>query len=279
MKRAHIAIAALLIGVPAVSSAVPIIREIGGNQDPASILGTVNQFRADLGNPDNLNNPGPLASGRREINWDGGGNNPNTTPPVTPFDVFLQTRGARFETNGTGLTQATPAGLANDVFSNPTYANLFGTFSPLRLFTPVGSNITDGLFFIPGSNGGIPASTRGFGAVFTDVDSNNSTLIQYYDLNNNLLFERNVLADTVANQGLSFLGVSFTEGSVVSRVRIISGNTALGQGVNESGLLDLVVMDDFLYGEPQKIPEPGTLILIGAALLGWRVVRRRSASS
>ena len=69
MKRAHIAIAALLVGMPAISSAVPIIREFGGNQDPASILGTVNQFRADLGNPDNLNNPGPLPSGRRELNW------------------------------------------------------------------------------------------------------------------------------------------------------------------------------------------------------------------
>ncbi|HSF47075.1 MAG TPA: hypothetical protein VLA73_01785, partial [Burkholderiales bacterium] len=42
MNRAHIAIAALLVGMPAISSAVPIIREFGGNQDPASILGTVN---------------------------------------------------------------------------------------------------------------------------------------------------------------------------------------------------------------------------------------------
>jgi hypothetical protein len=272
MKRAHIAIAALLIGAPAVSSAAPIVREIGGNQDPASILGTVNQFRADLGDPNNLNNPGSLPSGRREINWDGGGNNPNPAPGGTPFDVFLQTRGARFETNGTGFTQATAADLGN-----PTYTSLFSTFSPLRLFTPLGSNITEGLFFIPGSNGGIPASTRGFGAVFTDVDSDTSTFIQYFDVNDNLLGSFFVPADDIGDGGLSFLGVSFDQGPVVGRVQIVSGNTALGP--NEIGAIDLVVMDDFLYGEPQKIPEPGTLILLGAALLGWRVVQRRSGSS
>lgn len=37
-----------------------------------SIQSTVDAFRAALGNPNNGNNPGPLVSGRREINWDGG---------------------------------------------------------------------------------------------------------------------------------------------------------------------------------------------------------------
>ena len=49
--------------------------------------------------------------GRREINWDGG--NPNvldTTAPVTPFNVFLNTRGSQFKTPGLGLSQAPPSG-------------------------------------------------------------------------------------------------------------------------------------------------------------------------
>ena len=46
-----------------------------------SIEGTVEAYRAALGDPNNANNPGPLASGRREINWDGGGNNETTTEP------------------------------------------------------------------------------------------------------------------------------------------------------------------------------------------------------
>ena len=49
---------------------------VGGNASTASIQATVDAFRAALGNPNNGNAAGPLASGRREINWDGGG------PPV-----------------------------------------------------------------------------------------------------------------------------------------------------------------------------------------------------
>jgi hypothetical protein len=47
---------------------------------------------------------------------------------------------------------------------------------------------------------------------------------------------------------LSFLGVSFNAGELVSRVRIVSGNAA--PGPDEAGSLDLVMMDDFIYGEP-----------------------------
>ena len=74
-----------------------------------SIQSTVDAFRAALGNPNNGNAAGPLASGRREINWDGGGVD-TTTAPVTPFDVFLNSRGARFTTPGSGLSQAPPSG-------------------------------------------------------------------------------------------------------------------------------------------------------------------------
>src|SRR5262245_54262455 len=35
----------------------------------ASIQSTVDAYRAALGDPNNGNNPGPLADGRREINW------------------------------------------------------------------------------------------------------------------------------------------------------------------------------------------------------------------
>src|SRR3954452_21441650 len=57
--------------------------------DANSIAGTVNAFRLALGITNNGNNPGPLQTGHREINWDGG--NPaimDTTAPVTPFNVF-----------------------------------------------------------------------------------------------------------------------------------------------------------------------------------------------
>src|SRR5262245_11699304 len=70
----------------------PIIFQAAG-PTADSIQSTVDAYRAALGDPNNANNPGPLPSGRREINWDGG--NPTvdvTTPPVTPFNVFLDSR-------------------------------------------------------------------------------------------------------------------------------------------------------------------------------------------
>jgi hypothetical protein len=233
----------------------------------SSIQGSVDEFRAALGNPNNGNNPGPLASGRREINWDGGGNNDTTTAPVTPFNVFLNTRGSQFTTPGTGLSQAPPSGgpqggLAG-LFNNPTYGTIFTTFSPLRLFTPVGSNITEALFFLPGTNGADPATVTGFGAVFTDVDQpdgsgpgkkkgnrKDSTLMEYFDADGKLLFSSFIPASP-GNGSLSFFGIMFNDARI-ARVRITSGDVA--PGPDDDGKHDIVVMDDFIYGEPQALP-------------------------
>jgi len=87
----------------------PTVFQAAG-QDATSIQSSVDDFRAALGTPNNGNSAGPLANGRREINWDGGGANLNTDVPVTPFNVFLNTRGGQFITPGTGLAQAPVAG-------------------------------------------------------------------------------------------------------------------------------------------------------------------------
>ncbi len=53
--------------------------------------------------------------------------------------------------------------------------------------------------------------------------------------------------------GLSFVGVKY-DAAIVARVKITCGNGALGVGVNDvtgGGALDLVVVDNFIYGEPQ----------------------------
>jgi len=233
----------------------------------ASIQSTVDAFRNAVGNPNNGSVAVPQLTGRREINWDGGGGVDATTPPVTPFNVFLNIRGAQFTTPGIGLSQAPPSGgpqggLA-ELFQNPTYATAFKTFSQLRLFTPVGSNITNGLFFLPGSNGTIPATVNGFGAVFTDVDQpdgsgpgtkhgnrGSSTLVEFFDANGQLLFSSFVPASP-GDGGLSFLGITFSDSRIAS-VRIIAGNVA--PGPDDDRKHDIVMMDDFIYGEPQIIP-------------------------
>ncbi|MGH8929200.1 MAG: hypothetical protein ACRDZO_00810 [Egibacteraceae bacterium] len=107
---------------------------------------------------------------------------------------------------------------------NPTYSGLFRTFSAQRLFTALGNNIMQVRFFVPGTS--TPATTNGFGAVFTDVDRP-GTRIDYFDERGERLARVEVPA-IPGRQTLSFLGVRFLNRRV-ARVRIKSGNLALGR--------------------------------------------------
>jgi PEP-CTERM motif len=276
-------VAVFALSLPSTVSAAPIVFSVGGDTSPASILTVVNNFRALLGDPNN-GNVASTIGGRREINWDGGGS--DTTPGGTPFNVFLNTRGGQFTTPGSGFVQAPdeggPGGGFETVFSNLTYGDTFNPFSNLRLFAPVGSNIVDAAFFLPGTNGGTPATVSGFGAVFTDVDLLGSASIQFFDAGNNSLGTFQVPAGTVPNGSLSFLGVIFTTEQIAG-VRILSGTGMLGPDDNPTGGTDIVAMDDFLYSEPvalaqgSAIPEPSTLALFGAGAtaLAARLRRRQ----
>jgi hypothetical protein len=253
-----------------VAIAAPVVFSDSGALG-ADILAEVNAFRSALGNNNGVAAI-PFSSGRREINWDGGGA-VNGTAPQNPFTVFQNARGATFTTPGTGLTQAQPgAGLNSlaDQAANATYGTTFATFSPLRLFAPIGSNITDGTFSVPGSGGAIPAVITGFGAVFTDVDLADSTSIEFFSTTGNSLGSFDVPAGPAAtpNGSLSFLGVFFDSGELISRIRITTGTDALGPNDNPAAGVDVVVMDDFIYGEPRRLPEPTTLVLLGIGFLG-----------
>jgi hypothetical protein len=263
------AVLTLAMVLPGAARGGFLVRSAAG-ADASAIQGAVDQFRLDLGNPNNGNAPGPLAGGRREINWDGGGS--ATTPAGTPFNAFQNIRGALFTTPGTGFVQAPPTGLDT---TNPTYSSTFAAFSPLRVFTPIGSNITDVSFFIPGTNGAVPATVGGFGAVFTDVDLANTTRLQFFDINNAEIFNQAAAAVAGANLTFSFLGASATAGEQIFRVRITTGNSALGPN---DGPADVVVMDDFLFAEPRAVPAPPTFGLAVIGLLGAGLFRRRRAA-
>jgi len=229
-----------------------------------SIQSSVDQFRAAVGAPNNGNGLSAL-TGRREINWDGGSTTNETTALAgNPFAGFLVTRGALFTTpDGTGFVQApagtdvAPGGLAG-LFNNPTYKTSFRAFSASRLFSAIGGKVTDVNFFLPGG-GNVPATVNGFAAVFTDVDQpdgsgparkrgnrNASTLIEYYGVDGELLFSSFVPASP-GDGGFSFFGVVFPDARI-ARVRITSGDVA--PGPNDSEKQDVVMMDDFIYGEP-----------------------------
>lgn len=264
----------LSLSTPA-NAATTVYNAAGANA--VAIQGTVDSFRADLGalNP---NVVGSFGSGRREINWDGVPDSlaaPNNLPGN--FFNVNSPRGVVFSTPGTGFQVSANAGVAPVEFGNidPSYPNLFATFSSQRLFTALGSTITDVRFFIPGSGSTIAAVTRGFGAVFSDVDLANISSIEYFD-SANVSLGNHFVQNVSGNQTFSFLGVTF-DAPVVSRVRITSGNQILAFGNTAT---DTVVMDDFIYGEPVQarasVPDSGaTLALLGIALAGLGLAARK----
>ncbi len=192
----------------------------------------------------------------------------------SPRGVVFSTPGTGFQVSANAVNPtSTPIDFGN---INPAYPGFFAPFSTQRLFTAIGSNIVDVNFFVAGSSQG--ALSRGFGAIFSDVDLAGTTSLSFFGASNNLLGSFFALASPGSEQ-FSFLGVDFGS-AVVSRVRITNGNQSLGG--SEVG--DLVVMDDFIYGEPiaaAAIPEPETyaLMLGGLGAVAWTLRRRKTARS
>src|SRR5512143_2121708 len=172
--RFTIALTVVMLAAPTVAVA-QVVRQ-GSGETPADIQAAVTDFQNDLGalNP---NSVGSFGSGRREINWDAvpdGNSSPNNFPPnFFNGPVTGRARGVVFFTPGSGFQVSadssnptnTPIEFAN---LRPDAAKKFRTFSPERLFVALDSTTMEVLFFVPGTT--IPATTRGFGAVFTDVD-------------------------------------------------------------------------------------------------------------
>lgn len=210
------------------------------------IAAKVGEFRTLIGDPANGGTPGQQAAGRREVNWDGAGarafNNRNDFPPnffntnVTAGLIYV---GTAFRNDSTLFEEI-----------NPTYANEFHPFSPKVLFSAVGSHVIDVSFRVAGA--ATPAAVTGFGAVFADVDLDHASAIELFDKDGRSLGRYEAPRRSDAN-GLSFVGARYDD-AIVASVRITCGNGTLGAGVNDvtsGGALDLVVIDNVIYGEPK----------------------------
>ncbi len=262
------ALAATVAIAPA-ASAAPVVTEATG-ADAASIQAAVDDYRNALGTNNAAGPPAP--SGRRQIAWDGVPDD-RSAPSFMPENQFrnvgalFSTPGLGFQVSGDddadGVPPAPDADPDQVEFTNlnANYATAFAPFSPERLFAPIGSNVTETRFVVPGTD--TPADTNGFGAVFTDVDAAGQTIIELLDAEGESLGTYDVPA-TAGDASLSFLGVRYDAGERIAVARITTGAAPLvapasGEDVTQGGPADIVAMDDFVYGEPLarvEQPEP-----------------------
>ncbi|MFO0810312.1 MAG: PEP-CTERM sorting domain-containing protein [Gemmataceae bacterium] len=282
---------ALTVGwLAAGPAAAQVTVRSGTAPDIAGITVFRDQFRTDIGGGTTAGANGLFDDGtrqRREINWDGVGA-AFAAPNLLPANFFNSNspRGVVFSTAGTGFAVSgatTDTGTGQPAAANfgnidASYTTTFSQFSAQRLFTQLGSTQMDVNFFIPGTT--TPAGTRAFGVIFSDVEQAGTTALQFFDLAGNSIGAFAAPPQSGAT-GFSFLGMFINDGSSsIGRVRITLGNTALGAGVTDNGTTrDLVVMDDFLYGNPVAVPEPTSLGLLGVGALGLYIRSRRKAAT
>jgi hypothetical protein len=216
------------------------------SQASGDLTAALTDFRATLGEPANAGGAGPQPAGRREIRWDGVPAD-QTNTDTFPVD-FFRNAGLLSSTDGPGLR------VSDNDFGDvdPAYAGEFESFSKARTFMSIGSTRMTIEFRVPGTDQ--PALTSGFGIVFSDVDREGAASITLFaaDGENLGTYRSPARADSA---GHTFVGVAYDR-PVVARVEVISGEAPLAAGRNDlsgGGTQDLVVTDDFLFGEPQPL--------------------------
>ena len=223
----------------------PVVFKANGD-----INGKMNEFRAVLGAQLNAA-PGAIG-GRREINWDGVP--ADLVNKALPGDFFNPTDNGALASRQRGLTYAAPGGefrVSNTNFTevNAGAANQFSTFSGDKAFANISSSLWDAEFQVAGQ--AVAATVKGFGAVFADVDLDNSTFLEFFNADRSL--GKYFVPAKSGGTNFSFLGVYF-KNEKVTRVRV-GHDGRLNEGLNDisnGGTRDLIVLDDFLYDEPVK---------------------------
>lgn len=218
-------------------------------QSSGSITADVDAFRALLGEP--LNTTPGNTTGRREINWDGVPD--SLSGKDLPEDFFNPLGASAPAVRQRGLAYGGGSSkfrVSSNNFAdvNSVAATQFSAFSGNKTFANISGKLWQVSFQVPGQS--IAAGTKGFGAVFSDVDESNSTSLEFFNGSKNL--GKFFVPPHDATTSFSFLGVYFKDTERITKVVVShSGFLADGQAdISENGTVDQIVMDDFIYGEP-----------------------------
>lgn len=224
---------------------IDIPKEFSAN---GNITATMEQFRQALGN---LNTQPGAITGRRELTWES-----------VPDDMLDKTLpGQFFNQTGTEANPSFQRGLAYEPqfdfrvsktqFSSlaPDAASEFTAFSGSATFASVSDQPQPWPISFQVAGKTDAAAVRGFGMVINDADISGSVQIQYFN-GNTLIGIVNVPART-ADSPFSFAGLLFREPVITSiKVKHQGFLKAGAKDISQGGISDLVVMDDFIYGEP-----------------------------
>lgn len=219
---------------------VEVIKANGNIQDE------VDAFKASLGT---LNNTPNVSGGHREINWDGVPDSLLNKP--LPADFFNQTASDASAAMQRGITYSP----GNFVVSDDGFASVnneasseFSSFSGDKAFANTTSVLWDVKFEKAGTEQ--EASVQSFGAVFSDVDEDNSTSMEFFDGETSL--GKFFVPAHDAASSFSFLGITAPAGKHITKVTV-SHDGFLAEGgrdISQGGSKDLIVLDDFIYSEP-----------------------------
>jgi hypothetical protein len=248
----------------------------GGMGQPTTATAIAN-FEAAIKGAKNNGINQPSNGGFRTITWDGvktdgtdSGGPPNTTVisqgntvgiPLDRFQPQGVYFGAVYAVTGNGFTTV-----------NPSTAGLFPPFSPPNTFAMFNDNGIDFKFVVPSlaTSTIVSASSRGFGAVFINVELANTTSIQFF--NGNQVLDT-VFAPVGGKGQPVFVGDLFPS-AVVTRVVLTLGTdvifsfdgTTFHPGPNADNPAlghNLVVTDDWIFAEP--VPAPNGLPIVTGA--------------
>jgi hypothetical protein len=249
---------------------------VGNGTNNGAVQAALNAFETTIGGVKNTA-AAPQNGGFRVITWDGvktdGTDNaagPNSTTVITPgHTVGIPLN--RFQ--GSGAFFGAIYAVSNDGFVdvNSHVNGLFPAFSSPSTFAMFNDNGIDFTFVAPSSPSTEPvsAASRGFGAVFLNVQQPGTT-IQF--------FHGNTLIDTLdvpvsATPGSAVFAGELFHDPIVTNVLLTLGDgvifkfdgTTITSGGPNSASNNLVAVDDWIFPEPVPIVN-GTNIPVSAPI-------------